>query len=323
MLEFKEAYRETGVDVPNAAMTVGLRSSNLVLLLGAKTFSLDPAPPKVDVFTVNSKTISRLHNDLSLQFRLWGISAEKAKDYMGVVQYLISRYRVLSVTGKMIGSTTINAVNGPAKASLTVNVLGHLEFEVAFKFVEFRDEAGNILSATEKMPSDADSFMQELNWIYGLQANVILRLVEADAVKVTIPNTEGGLIEQLKKNGLLTGAAFESFVLGKKSQKADFTVFFVQNYISTTTRGLSETFWAEDACVVIDHPENGIVVPYGYEAFLVNLAHEIAHYLIDTKRGFVIPGADHHDRQNILLSKGSQTTRLDWPMINLINGNLK
>jgi hypothetical protein len=34
-------------------------------------------------------------------------------------------------------------------------------------------------------------------------------------------------------------------------------------------------------------------------------------------------GRDHHDRQNILLSNGSQTTRLDKPLVEMINGNSK
>jgi hypothetical protein len=45
------------------------------------------------------------------------------------------------------------------------------------------------------------------------------------------------------------------------------------------------------------------------DPFLVNLAHVVAHYL----------GADHHDRENVLLSTGRQSTRLDRGLVLAIN----
>lgn len=323
MLEFKEVFKETGVDLRSSSMIVGSRTSNLVILQDAEGYRLDPKPPKIDVIQVNPTTRNQVFNALILQFKSWGVSDSDAKTYMSVAQTLLSRFPILSVTGKMAGDTTITAKKGSATIPLKVTVLDHLDFDVAFKFVALRDESGNDLGTTEMKPSDADSFIDKLNWIYGLQANVSFRLTEADVAKVQIAGAgTDGLVQSLAKGGPLTGQAFLNFVVDKKSDKADFTVFFVRNYISVDKIGFSETFWSEDACVVIDHPETSIVVPYGYDAFLVNLAHEVAHYLIDTKRGNASKD-DHHSRQNILLSSSSQTTRLDKSLVDLINGNSK
>ena len=312
MLEFKEVFKETGVDLANSYMSVGLGSSNLVALHDSKALEYDRT--KLEVVEVNGKTLSRVNNALMLQFQLWGVSNEDANTYLAVMQHQLSRYRILSVTGKASVKTAITVANGPSRKVLDVSIFPHLNYDVAFRFVHLQDESGNDLGSTEKKPSDADSFIDKLNWVYGLQANVSLNLTDAKTVAVQLP---AGI---LKAGDPLPGEVFLKYVVGQKSEKADFTVFFVQRYLSVDKIGGAETFWDEDACVVGDHPEKEIVVPKGYDAFVVNLAHEVAHYLIDFKRGYAIPGADHHYRQNILLSQLSQTTKLDKGMVELLNG---
>lgn len=333
MLEFKEVLKETGLDAFRSFMTVGLDRTNLVVLRDAKDFH-PRQNGNIVVTEVNDKTLTQVSNILTFQFnKLWGISGDDVKRYMAAMHSFVRSPhadRLLAVSGKMIGETKIRAVNGRAGINLNLSILDHLDFDVAFRFVGLRDESGNVdLGTTEKSSSDAPSFIEKLNWVYGFQTNVSFRLADVYDVKVQIPRRgdkdqdNSQLIASLQKGGPLTGSAFLKYVLAQKSEKADFTVFLVRKYLDDDKMGISKTFWKEDACVIEDHPElDGVAVPYGYDPFLVNLAHEVAHYLIDDKRGDdKLLG--HHERQDVLLSQLSQTTKIDKLLVDLINGNSK
>jgi hypothetical protein len=115
----------------------------------------------------------------------------------------------------------------------------------------------------------------------------------------------------------LTGQNFLKYLAGDKSKTADLTIFFVPKYISADKIGLSETFPVQGISVVEDAAATELPVIKGADAFVVNLVHEVAHFL--HFRQDASPRNIHHDRQGILLSSKLQSTRLDSGVVGLIN----
>ena len=143
-------------------------------------------------------------------------------------------------------------------------------FDIAFRFLQLRDDSGNV-SKTQWGPSDARWLISKLNWIYGPQSNISFRLADADWVNVDVK------ADAMDLNKPLQGADFLKHAAGSKSKTANLSVFFVRNYLTVDKRGFSETFLDENISVVEDKPL--LPVTQGADPFLVNLAHEVAHFL--------------------------------------------
>jgi hypothetical protein len=232
------------------------------------------------------------------QFIAWNLMNEdSAKALLGAMHSSLSfglHARLLLATGKMRGLTSINAVHAGITFNLEVAVVPSQNFTVAFKFLQHLDESRNI-TTTRWNPSDARWLINKLNWIYGPQANISFQMVEADWVKV-----DKILGESLDKE------AFFNHVVERKNKSADLNIFFVRKWKGGEAGG---TYFPEvEAAVVEENPES-LPVTADADPFLVNLAHEVAHYL----------GAFHHDRENVLLSNGRQSTRLDKQLVFDVN----
>jgi hypothetical protein len=80
---------------------------------------------------------------------------------------------------------------------------------------------------------------------------------------------------------------------------------------------MSETFPDKGICVVEDAAATELPVVKGSDAFVVNLAHEVAHFL-NYKQGSGERNI-HHDRQGILLSSKLQSARMDSGVVGLVN----
>jgi hypothetical protein len=312
---FGEVFKETGVDSLNNFMVVGLRRSNMVLLRDARGFDYDHK--KLEVSEVSRATAVHFSNILFAQFRAWGLGNEdSAKSYWQAVHAVLNfgaHTRVLFVTGKVQGTTEIKAVLGGLKQGLSAAVVPQLSaavlppqyFTIAFKFVQLVDETG-ATSMTQWQPNDAQWLISKLNWIYGPQANITFELKGADGIKVPVNSKQVDVSKPLK------GQDFLKYVVGQKSLSADWTIFFVRKYVSVDGRGLSETFTGEKACVVEDDP--ALPVVNGADPFVVNFAHEVAHFVLFQQDPN--PTQDvHHDRPDILLSRKIQSSRLDRKLV--------
>lgn len=165
------------------------------------------------------------------------------------------------------------------------------------------------MSKTQWGPSDARWLISKLNWIYGPQSNISFRLADADWVNVDVK------ADAMDLNKPLQGADFLKHAAGSKSKTANLSVFFVRNYLTVDKRGFSETFLDENISVVEDKPL--LPVTQGADPFLVNLAHEVAHFLRFEEEG--TREDDHHNRPNVLLSRGVQSARLDKQLVKKIN----
>ena len=296
MPKFTQLLKEAGVDSPHNFMVVGLRGSNLVGLHDAKGFDLRFDHSLLEVRQLTREQFPQVSNTLYDQFIAWNlINEDSAKAFLGTMHTNVGpRSRLLLVTGRMRGLASINAVHAGITFKLEVAVVPSQNFTVAFKFLQHPDESGNI-STTRLNPSDARWLINKLNWIYGPQANISFEMVEADWVKV-----DKILGESLNKE------AFLNHIVERKNKSADLNIFFVRKWKGGEAGG---THFPEEEAVVVEENPKSLPVVDDADPFLVNLAHEVAHYL----------GADHHDRENVLLSRGRQSTRLDRGLVLAIN----
>jgi hypothetical protein len=313
MPRFKEIAEDTGVTVPDSFMAVGLKASNLVSLEDAKGFNWHADPNALDVSRVTSENVGHFSRLLKDQFASLNVPDDKAKSYLRAMLDAVNagpNSRLLFVTGKKVGRTGITVIPNRPPVSLGVWVLSHKQFTVAFRFVQMYDDKKNS-SATRWMPANAAALVGELNWAYGLQANISFKLGDVDFTKITVS------ADDLDVTARLTGPNFLKYVAGDKSKTADLTIFFVPKYVSVSKRGLSETFPEKGICVVEDAAATELPVMKGSDAFVVNLVHEVAHFLHFKQDS--TPLEIHHDRQGILLSSKLQSTRLDSGVVGLIN----
>ena len=310
---FREIAENTGVTVPDSFMAVGVKGANVVSLEDAKGFAWHVPSNALDVSQVTRENVSHFSRRVSDQFGAWNVPDKYTKSYLGDMLNAVNSSassRLLFVTGKVAGRTGIILSPNHPPVSLGVWVLPHKEFTVAFRFVQMYDDQKNS-SVTKWTTSDANSLVGELNWAYGPQANISFKLGDAGISKITVNSDD----IDLKKP--LSGRDFLKYLAGDKSKTADLTIFFVPKYLSVDKVGLSETFPAQGISVVEDAAATELPVTKGADAFVVNLVHEVAHFLHFQQDAS--PRNIHHDRQGILLSSKLQSTRLDSGVVGLIN----
>jgi hypothetical protein len=300
MPKFIELLKETGVDAQHNFMAVPTRGSNLVGLHDAKHFDLRFDKSKVEVLTVNRKQIHRVSHTLFQQFFAWNVvNDDSAKSLMFAMHRLLSfglHTRLLLVTGKVHGLTAINVVHGRTTFTLDVAVVTHRIFTIAFKFLQHLDKSGNMKPRTRYNPSDARWLINKLNWIYGPQANISFEMLEAEWVRV-----EKVLPESLSYDSFLSN------VVERKNKSADLNIFFVGSPWKGGEAG--GTWFPKESTVVVEDNLSTLPVTVHADPFLVNIAHEVAHFL----------GAHHNDRDNVLMSMGRQSTKLDKQLVFDIN----
>lgn len=214
------------------------------------------------------------------------------------------------VTGKVSGLYTIKAVHSRFKFEFEVNVVSREYFTVAFKFLRHLDKDGKMTSRTIWNPSDARFLINNLNLIYSPQANVIFNNIGADWIEVGEKLGEDRLESQV----------FLDLIVGQKNKKADLNIFFVGNYGVNSNEARKVVtgtyFTSEKSLVVDDKPDKTrVIATADSEPFLVTLAHEVAHFLVDMNglsEKFI-----HHSRNNILLSENIESTKIDRNLVKL------
>jgi hypothetical protein len=285
-------------------MVVGLGDANLVGLHDAKGFDLRFDRGKLDVFQVTRDQVSRVSTILHDQFIKWNlVDEESARSYWGSMYNTLnhtSHSRLLFVNGKKNGLSEIAAVSGSTSVKIEVAVVPHLSFTVAFKFLQHLDESGQMKTLTPWDPSDGQWLIKKLNWIYGLQANISFELLDSEWVRV-----DKVLGEPLGE------AAFLNFVVDKKNKNADLNVFLVGRWKGGEAGG---TYFANEKAAVVEGNPTDPVAPDS-DPFLVTLAHEVAHFLTFEQVSAVF----HHNRPDVLLSSGIQSSRLDKQLLLQVN----
>ena len=114
-----------------------------------------------------------------------GVTGHRRKALAGELWAAITRELeaggvLLSVSAKKPGTSWLHA----GKVKQQVAVTEPLVFDVTFKFLHHLDADGNLVSPTDKKPSDVDDWIADLNWILGGQTNVWFEKAKAEPAKV-------------------------------------------------------------------------------------------------------------------------------------------
>ena len=320
MPQFAEVVNETGIDLKNNLMVVGVNGLNLLEVQGAPDLRWQ-VPNGIVISRVTKETFSKVGHSIQAQFQRWGLSdAEAAKKYWGEAAAAANGGKdsqLYVVTGKAKGVYKLMGTSARGKMHIDVAVVPERKVKVAFKFVDFSD-VPLLRNTTTKTPSDAKELTKDLNWIYGPQANITFENISADSIKVDAypppeinPGTIGPLIADAVRNTPgnvlrpVYSDAFLKYVAPLKNTNADVTVFFVHTYLEPIHMGGSQTFPEEHVCAVADNP--GTPVMKGYDVFVVVLAHEMAHFLLSSPKGT----DDHfYNESGFLLAKGEESSRI-------------
>jgi hypothetical protein len=217
-----------------------------------------------------------------------GVSSAQQKDlsaalYASITQELSSGGVLLSVESKHAGNSWIKA----GKVQQSVSVTQPLVLDVAFKFLHHLDGDGKMLTATNKDPAFVDGWITHLNWILGAQANVWFEVQSADPVKID------------KQLGTVNDVMFRDFIMDKKDDLADVTVFLVGKWVGRGDAG--GTFFPDPGDVIALDDKPVIPVVEGNDVFIIGLAHELVHFVLHFRGN---KSHIHHlPDQHVLLNK--------------------
>jgi hypothetical protein len=173
-------------------------------------------------------------------------------------------------------------------------------FNVAFRFLRHKDQAGGMKAATRWTPEMAKEMVRMSNDVFAPQVNIHFKLADSDWVTT----------EELHQP--IGDQAFKQYLVKHKSDKADVTVFLVGKWKGNDTHPNGTYYTEENVAVVNDNPSH----PEGTDGdpFALTLAHELAHHVQHTRSAL-----GHHNREKILLSTGIQSPKLDKQLVADLN----
>jgi hypothetical protein len=315
MLYFEGVVNQSGVNPEGTFMAVPLGGVTLVRLRDAASASLAlDSPYLVNLLLVTRDNSSRAYHALSAQFFNWGLGVEQTPDSrkgtysiaLSLASNFTPQTRLYQVTGKTRGKTRLRATAGRTTKTLEIAVVPQLNFTLGFRFLRHRDASRQAVSPVHYDPLTAQALVDQLNWVYGPQANISFSLEDADWADAPKP-----LSHPVSYLALLE-------IIGRwKYKSVDLNVFVVggQHLQSNDGKIASGRYFGdlgENAIAVMDGTDN----PSLADPFLTTVAHEIAHFLAD-EAGF--DGDIHHDRPDVLLSTKVQSTRLDREVVLRLN----
>jgi hypothetical protein len=312
--KFIPVWQELGADqwpISQAKIMVPLEKprgeSRLVLLEDAKGQKWTTANSNVEVAVIaKDETLHALNSYLA------NLSLAEAdqKSLLGALQARVTSSQsnggqLLSVTGKAVGQSSIKA----GTTLLNLVVAKPLDYDITFKFLRCLNDQGDLVDATSHNPSEVDGWIKQLNWILGSQANIWF--VSTDRRPFTINKAiPRGFTEAMVND-------FKEFT-DEMDHSADVTVYLVGRYSAksagTTFPDLSPK---GDIAIVIDDKCTGFPIVKGDDPFILTLAHELVHFVLDRQGKKDI---EHHlyDVDNVLLSKKTESTVLSASTLDML-----
>jgi hypothetical protein len=196
---------------------------------------------------------------------------------------------LLSVAARHAGSTWLKAGSFRQDAYVSHPLVS----EIAFKFLHYPDDSGNVLPVTHKDHAFAPEWIADLDWILGGQANVWFELVKAEPVRI-----------ERQLGSPLDDVTFRNYVAPHKDPWADVTVFLVGKWKGSGAAG--GTFFTDlgDVIALADKP--AIPVVPGNDPFIVTLAHELVHYVLNHRGNKM--NIHHLPDQHALLNRLVEST---------------
>lgn len=226
---------------------------------------------------------------------------------------------LLSVEGSVAGSAAaLDCVTRSFTARLDVITARRRKIAVSFRFVRYKDSAGQMTGGTSLDPVEAEKLLAVMNRLFLPSANIELTLLNAKAENLNQPLGSAVLMENFQKH-----------VLPLRDRNADLTVFFVGKWKGTTDP-LGSSFSDHKSVVVDDAPRQHIAPQTAWPPHQMTddqiyysknraatdrdlhivLAHEIAHFL----------GAGHNSGDDNLMSMNRQDLKLNKDIVMAICG---
>jgi len=282
--------------------------SRLVLLEESKGLKWTTANSNVEVAVVAKD--ETLH---ALNSYLVNLSLAKAdrESLLGAFQARVTSSlsnggQLLSVTGRSVGQSSIKA----GSTLLNVVVTKAIDYDITFKFLRCLNDDGTMIDATTHKPSEVDGWINQLHWILGSQANIWF--VSTDRRTFDIPKQLGFPLKKATINSVKEFA-------DEMDHSADVTVYLVGRYIGDSSSGTTFPNLSSqgDICIVLDDKCKEIPVVKGDDPFILTLAHELVHFVLD-RRGQM--GKEHHlfDLDKVLLSKKTESTVLSASTLDML-----
>ena len=201
-----------------------------------------------------------------------------------IMQELSAGGMLLSVEAKAAGASWLKA----GQVRQEISVTRPLVSEVTFKFLHHLDEDGAMMLVTHKDPAFVDGWISHLNWILGAQANVWFEVNKAEPLKL-----------DMRLGQPINDTAFRNYIAKEKDSLADVTVFLVGKWRSTGDGG--GTFFRDLGDVIALGDKPAIPVVEGNDPFIVTLAHELVHYVLEYRGNK--QNIHHLPDQHVLLNK--------------------
>jgi hypothetical protein len=264
MAKFEEIERNSGVDrlksgagwimVPNG-------KSNIVRLTGGAGFGLKT------VEGANKVRIAEIHKD-------------KHGDEVGRINvpFIGKDDKLLRITGLHQGPGKIVATKGSDKAELEFSVHGSRTFNVSFFFLSDLDGQNRSTPRSSFLPKDATGWVEQLNQVYGPQANIWFELgknmpLAISGLDKVVTSSHAKMLAEHKDTQVASGKTKES--------KAPIRVFLAGPELRSDDKSEPLGFYNIPNKVILlkDQKEPAPSSGGPTSLMLKTLAHEIGHFL--------------------------------------------
>jgi hypothetical protein len=293
----------------------------------------------VDVSVVSKDDVLHTLNTYLSRFDL---TTDHAKSLLAALepavrQALANGGQFLSVTGKAVGEGTIKASN---KTIASVTVADKKTFSVSMVFVTYMwkpsgasaDTPAQRLAPTSAT-GDTDSWFSQLRWIHAAQDNVWL--TKKNTRQLDIKN-DAFPWDRITDDTIHDQPVF----FENMDTTADVTVYVIR-YFSGDHSAVGMTFpdmkdkngrpgntSKGEICIAVDSKcaTLGTVIPKWDDPFMVTLAHELTHFVLERRpidakfRGLHLDPKDPAN-DGVLFSNGHESTAVSGQLLDLIYGN--
>lgn len=300
---------------------------NLVYLRNARGYHIVPNH-KLSVAEIKVEQVKMIANDylksraISSKSQNQLINLQNAL-YGGTHLTASGKSLLVKPLGKVKGPwwTTLIARRGNDKSTdvqLGVGVLPKKEYSVTFRFVKHLNDKKEFVPLTKLNPTQAQEWINQLNWIFGAQANIYFKLRHAEWINVkrALPQPMNiTLYKETLPDHRDTSVQLTHFLVGE----------FFDNRIADHAVGI---YFPEDQSSVISEKQDRVLRDdLIFDPFIVVMAHEFMHFVRDmgVPAGATLAdrrlagNAQHHRRGLRLMSKPYESCEMDTDLLKEIN----
>jgi hypothetical protein len=275
---------------------------NLLMLNQGDNYRLRAADSRLKVDELSPKEVSPILRDYVFRFYRGADTPDKIKElWTWSHQAMAFGSRLFAISGSGRGITSVKATKGRESLNVDVAIVPATSFKVAFRLMRHTDAGGALKTPTTWRPDALQEMLAKVNAIYTPQVNIYFNLDSSEWINVK-PELHQPIDDQV----------FRKYIAPHKSSTADVTVFLIGRWKGSGSHPNGTYFREEKAIAICDNP----VHPHEIDThpFALTLAHELAHFVQHT-RGY----GGHHDRENVLLSLGIQSSLIDKELLIQLN----